>query len=147
MIVIPQPPRIFGTSEEKVTQLHRYTAQLAESLSVWLNVEGAVSDTSSQTSTSSSVVVAEVSSDSNVAYGTFQMTYGTESDTSVSVSFGSKAKFADKPVVICSQPFSDRNITIKSDNVSKTGFTASLPKADEAGSCTVMYIAVGKAQD
>lgn len=145
MIVIPQPPRIFGTSEEKVTQLHRYTAQLAESLSVWLNVEGAASDTSSQTSTS--VVVAEVSSDSNVAYGTFQMTYGTESDTSVSVSFGSKAKFADKPVVICSQPFSDRNITIKSDNVSKTGFTASLPKADEAGSCTVMYIAVGKAQD
>jgi hypothetical protein len=145
MIVIPQPPRIFGTSEEKVTQLHRYTAQLAESLSVWLNVEGATSDTSSQASTS--VVVAEVSSDSNVAYGTFQMTYGTESDTSVSVSFGSKAKFADKPVVICSQPFSDRNITIKSDNVSKTGFTASLPKADEAGSCTVMYIAVGKAQD
>lgn len=145
MIVIPQPPRIFGTSEEKVTQLHRYTAQLAESLSVWLNVEGAASDTSSQASTS--VVVAEVSSDSNVAYGTFQMTYGTESDTSVSVSFGSKAKFADKPVVICSQPFSDRNITIKSDNVSKTGFTASLPKADEAGSCTVMYIAVGKAQD
>ena len=136
MIVIPQPPRIFGTSEEKVTQLHRYTAQLAESLSVWLNVEGAASDTSSQTSTSSSV-----------ADGTFQMTYGTESDTSVSVSFGSKAKFADKPVVICSQPFSDRNITIKSDNVSKTGFTASLPKADEAGSCTVMYIAVGKAQD
>lgn len=145
MIVIPQPPRIFGTSEEKVTQLHRYTAQLAESLSVWLNVEGATSDTSSQASTS--VVVAEVSSDSNVAYGTFQMTYGTESDTSVSVSFGSKAKFADKPVVICSQPFSDRNITIKSDNVSKTGFTASLPKAGEAGSCTVMYIAVGKAQD
>jgi hypothetical protein len=145
MIVIPQPPRIFGTSEEKVTQLHRYTAQLAESLSVWLNVEGATSDTSSQASTS--VVVAEVSSDSNVAYGTFQMTYGTESDTSVSVSFGSKAKFADKPVIICSQPFSDRNITIKSDNVSKTGFTASLPKADEAGSCTVMYIAVGKAQD
>lgn len=145
MIVIPQPPRIFGTSEEKVTQLHRYTAQLAESLSMWLNVEGATSDTSSQASTS--VVVAEVSSDSNVAYGTFQMTYGTESDTSVSVSFGSKAKFADKPVVICSQPFSDRNITIKSDNVSKTGFTASLPKADEAGSCTVMYIAVGKAQD
>lgn len=145
MIVIPQPPKIFGTSEEKVTQLHRYTAQLAESLSVWLNVEGATSDTSSQASTS--VVVAEVSSDSNVAYGTFQMTYGTESDTSVSVSFGSKAKFADKPVVICSQPFSDRNITIKSDNVSKTGFTASLPKADEAGSCTVMYIAVGKAQD
>jgi hypothetical protein len=145
MIVIPQPPRIFGTSEEKVTQLHRYTAQLAESLSVWLNVEGATSDTSSQASTS--VVVAEVSSDSNVAYGTFQMTYGTESDTTVSVSFGSKAKFADKPVVICSQPFSDRNITIKSDNVSKTGFTASLPKADEAGSCTVMYIAVGKAQD
>ena len=145
MIVIPQPPRIFGTSEEKVTQLHRYTAQLAESLSVWLNVEGATSDTSSQASTS--VVVAEVSSDSNVAYGTFQMTYGTESDTSVSVSFGSKAKFADKPVVICSQLFSDRNITIKSDNVSKTGFTASLPKADEAGSCTVMYIAVGKAQD
>ncbi len=145
MIEIPQPPRIFGTSEEKVTQLHRYTAQLAESLSVWLNVEGATSDTSSQASTS--VVVAEVSSDSNVAYGTFQMTYGTESDTSVSVSFGSKAKFADKPVVICSQPFSDRNITIKSDNVSKTGFTASLPKADEAGSCTVLNIAVGKAQD
>lgn len=145
MIVIPQPPRIFGTSEEKVTQLHRYTAQLAESLSVWLNVEGATSDTSSQASTS--VVVAEVSSDSNVAYGTFQMTYGTESDTSVSVSFGSKAKFADKPVVICSQPFSDRNITIKSDNVSKTGFTASLPKADEAGSATVMYIAAGKAED
>ena len=146
MIVIPQPPRIFGTSEEKVTQLHRYTAQLAESLSVWLNVEGTASE-SNQASTSSSVVVAEVSSDSNVAYGTFQMTYGTESDTTVSVSFGSKAKFADKPVVICSQPFTDRNITIKSDNVSKTGFTASLPKADEAGSCTAMYIAVGKAQD
>ena len=145
MIIIPQPPRIFGTSEEKITQLHRYTAQLAESLSVWLNVEGTSSDTSSQASTS--VVVAEVSSDSNVAYGTFQMTYGTEDDTTVSVSFGSKAKFADKPVVICSQPFSDRNITIKSDNVSKTGFTASLPKAGEAGSCTVMYIAVGKAQD
>lgn len=145
MIIIPQPPRIFGTSEEKITQLQRYIAQLAESLSVWLNVEGTSSDTSSQASTS--VVVAEVSSDSNVAYGTFQMTYGTEDDTTVSVSFGSKAKFADKPVVICSQPFSDRNITIKSDNVSKTGFTASLPKADEAGSCTVMYIAVGKAQD
>lgn len=146
MIIVPQPPRIFGTSDEKVMQLYRYTVRLAEELSVWLNVDSTSTDGTS-TTTESNVVISEVSSDSSIAFGTFSMTYGTEAETTVSVSFGSKVKFADKPVVICSQPFSDRNITIKSDNVSKTGFTASLPKADEAGSCTVMYIAVGKAQD
>lgn len=146
MIIVPQPPRIFGTSDEKVMQLYRYTVKLAEELSVWLNVDSTGTDGTS-TTTESNVVISEVSSDSSIAFGTFSMTYDAENETTVSVSFGSKVKFADKPVVICSQPFSDRNITIKSDNVSKTGFTASLPKADEAGSCTVMYIAVGKAQD
>ena len=146
MIIVPQPPRIFGTSDEKVMQLYRYTVKLAEELSVWLNVDSTGTD-STGTTTESNVVISEVSSDSSIAFGKFSMTYDTENETTVSVSFGSKVKFADKPVVICSQPFSDRNITIKSDNVSKTGFTASLPKADEAGSCTVMYIAVGKAQD
>lgn len=146
MIIVPQPPRIFGTSDEKVMQLYRYTVKLAEELSVWLNVDTTGADSTSA-ATESNVVISEVSSDSSIAFGTFSMTYDTENETTVSVSFGSKVKFADKPVVICSQPFSDRNITIKSDNVSKTGFTASLPKADEAGSCTVMYIAVGKAQD
>lgn len=146
MIIVPQPPRISGTSDEKVMQIYRYTVRLAEELSVWLNVDTTGTD-STGTTTESNVVISEVSSDSSIAFGTFSMTYGTEAETTVSVSFGSKVRFADKPVVICSQPFSDRNITIKSDNVSKTGFTASLPKADEAGSCTVMYIAVGKAQD
>lgn len=146
MIIVPQPPRIFGTSDEKVMQLYRYTVKLAEELSVWLNVDSTGTDGTS-TTTESNVVISEVSSDSSIAFGTFSMTYDTENETSVSVSFGSKVKFADKPVVICSQPFSDRNITIKPDNVSKTGFTASLPKADSAGSATVMYIAVGKAED
>ncbi len=147
MIIIPQPPRISGTADEKATQLYRYSAQLAETLSVWLNAGNAQDVAETGTTTDSSVVIASVSSDSSIAYGTFSMTYSTEDETSVSVSFGSKVKFADKPVVICSQPFSDRNVTIKSDNVSKTGFTASLPKADSAGSITVMYMAVGKAQD
>ena len=146
MIIIPQPPRISGTSEEKVMQLYRYTVRLAEELSVWLNVDTTGTDSTS-TTTESNVIISAVSSDSNIAFGTFSMTYDTENETTVSVSFGSKVKFADKPVVICSQPFSDRNITIKSDNVSKTGFTASLPKADSAGSATAMYIAVGKAED
>lgn len=147
MIIIPQPPRISGTPDEKAMQLYRYSAQLAETLSVWLNAGNAQDAAATGTAAESSVVIASVSSDSSIAFGTFSMTYGAEAETTVSVSFGSKVRFADKPVVICSQPFSDRNITIKSDNVSKTGFTASLPKADSAGSVTVMYIAVGKAED
>ncbi len=145
MIIVPQPSRIYGTSEQKISQMYRYMVKLAEELSVWLNVENTGSTSSA--ASDSSVVISAVSSDSNIAFGTFSMSYDTENETTVSVSFGSKVRFADKPVVICSQPFSDRNITIKSDNVSKTGFTASLPKADSAGSTTVMYIAVGKAQD
>lgn len=145
MIIVPQPSRIHGTSDQKITQMYRYIVKLAEELSVWLNVENA--DSTSSAATDSSVVISEVSADSNIAFGTFSMTYDTENETTVSVSFGSKVKFADKPVVICSQPFSDRNITVKPDNVSKTGFTAALPKADSAGSTTVMYIAVGKAED
>lgn len=46
MIIIPQPPRISGTSEEKVTQLYRYTVRLAEELSVWLNVDTTGTDLS-----------------------------------------------------------------------------------------------------
>lgn len=145
MIIVPQPPRIYGSNEDKITQLYRYTAKLAEELSVWLNVES-TGDTST-TAAESTTVVSTVSSDSSVAFGTFSMIYDAENETAVSVSFGIKVKFADKPVVICSQPFSDRNVTIKSDNVSTTGFTASLPKMDSAGSTTVMYIAIGKADD
>ena len=106
MIIIPQPPRISGTSEEKVMQLYRYTVRLAEELSVWLNVDTTGTDSTS-TTTESNVVISAVSSDSNIAFGTFSMRYDTENETTVSVSFGSKVKFADKPVVICSQPFSD----------------------------------------
>ena len=140
MMIIPELPRVMGTPEEKIGVLTRYITQLQEALSVYLNVDrGEAAPTAKIENT---VIVAAVSSDSNIAYGTFTMTYGTE-ETQAAVSFGSA--FAGKPAVICSQPFDARNVTVSINDVSKTGFTARLPAMDAAGSCTVMYIAAGKA--
>ena len=52
MIIVPQPPRISGTSDEKVMQLYRYTVRLAEELSVWLNVDTTGTDSTSTTTES-----------------------------------------------------------------------------------------------
>lgn len=150
MIIIPQPPMLNGAAEEQIKQLKRYLNRLSETLSVWLNVDDGAT-VATQTVSSDSGTVATLDSEVLITYGTFTITYAkAEEDdttaTTVNVSFPTTAKFSAVPVVICSQPFADRNIVIGSSSVSTTGFTATLQAMDSAGSCTVMYAAIGKAE-
>lgn len=151
MIIIPQPPMLSGTTEEQVKQLKRYMNRLSETLSVWLNVDGGTTAAVTQSTETASGAAATLDSEVVITYGTFTITYAasTEEDatsTTTTVTFPSSAKFKEKPVVILSQPFGDRNVSTNPDNVTLTGFSATLPPMETAGSCTVMYAAIGKAQ-
>lgn len=149
MIIIPQPPMLSGTTEEQIRQMKRYMNRLSETLSVWLNVDGGTTTTQTTTTTSDSGTVATLDSEVLITYGTFTITYakaeeGDTTSTNVTVSFPTTAKFKAAPVVICSQPFSGCNIVVNASSVTTTGFTATLQPMDSAGSCTVMYAAIGK---
>lgn len=148
MIIIPQPPMLSGTTDEQIKQLKRYMNRLSETLSVWLNVDSGTT-VATQTVTSDSGTVATLDSEVLITYGTFTITYAKaeENDTTattVNVTFPTTAKFKAAPVVICSQPFSGFNVVVGASSVTTTGFTATLQAMDSAGSCTVMYAAIGK---
>lgn len=151
MIIIPQPPMLSGTTEEQMKQMKRYMNRLSETLSVWLNVDGGTTAAATQSTETASGSAATLDSEVVITYGTFTITYEEspatdEISTTTTVTFPTSAKFKAKPVVILSQPFGDRNVSTNPDNVTLTGFSATLPPMETAGSCTVMYAAIGKAQ-
>lgn len=148
MIIIPQPPMLSGTTDEQIKQLKRYMNRLSETLSVWLNVDSGTT-VATQTVASDSGTVATLDSEVLITYGTFTITYAKAEKndttaTTVNVTFPTTAKFKAAPVVICSQPFSGFNVVVSASSVTTTGFTATLQAMDSAGSCAVMYAAIGK---
>ena len=72
--------------------------------------------------------------------GTEEIEYSTTRVTTVEVKF--PAAFAKKPVVIVSQPFNTHNIVVKTENVTKTGFTAELDAVGSSGKRDFSWIAM-----
>ena len=77
-----------------------------------------------------------------IATGSASVGYGT-SITNTNVDFG--VEFASKPVVMIAQVFDDANITLRSNNITTTGFTCSTPAAfTSSGNRAAQWIAIGQ---
>ena len=76
-----------------------------------------------------------------ICYGTKSISFYASTSSSASVTFGHT--YTSKPAVVTSQIFDSNNVIVRDDNITTTGFTATIPAIGSNGSRTFQWIAIG----